>query len=386
MLKSFLSNHPINLLNVHYVLQTFANNMVDLFIGVFLYQAGIHVYLIFIALAASLVVRMVLRPIALKLCHFLGLKPVLILGTIFYAVQFLILGQIENLGFWFLLFFFIHALTDVLYWLPYHTTYALLGDNNHRGKQTGLRDGLTKISGSLAPFLSGILVLFFGYWSAFILASVVMLLSIIPILKLSHIDLKQTGKPNRKNRSNIIKGFWLYVGDGFWYMQSFVWSMVLFLIVLNPAYFGGLIALTVLVKFFLNILVGDLFDNGKGKIVSRLGTFFIVLAVLGRSFFVDTIPEVIIFNIFFAIGLALYMPIFDSAFYNFSKSSKNPLRYHYFAEIGWDIGAISASLLTALIVYLSWNFRFAMLLSLLGLLITNYILANYFLINGHKKA
>lgn len=376
MLKSFLTNGNINYLNLHFSVQAFANGFGNLFIGVFLYQAGIPLWQIFLAFGASLVVRLIFRPFALKLCFRYGLKKVLIIGTIFFALNYPLLGQVVGLDAWFYLFFIVFALTDDLYWLPYHTIFTLLGDKKHRGRQTGLRDGLIKISEFLAPLVSGILVITYGYWAAFGAAMFFMLISLVPLIKIPEIETKHLSTKSRQPISK--EGFWLFVGNGFFSNHSFTWKLILFLFILNPAYFGGLIGLAVLFELFLNMFVGHLFDKGKGKIISRIGTLIIVLAVLGRGIFVDTIPEVIFYDIIFAIGLTLYMPIFDSAFYNFSKSSKHPLWYHYYAEIGWDIGAIAASLITAFIVYTTNDLRLAMMISLAGLLITNHILTKYF--------
>jgi len=363
----------------------FANGFGNLFIGVFLYQAGIPIWQIFIALAGALATRMIFRPLSLKLCYKYGLKKILIVGTIFFALNYPLLGQVETLDIWFFLFFFIFALTDVLYWLPYHTIYTILGDKEHRGKQTGLRDGLIQISEFFAPLVSGILVLTYGYLAAFGAAMFFMLFALIPLLRVPSIDLTKFNNDPKSKHPIQKEGFWLYLGDGFYYNHDFVWKLILFLIVLNPVYFGGLIGLAVLFKLILNMFVGHLFDKGKGMLISRLGTLLMILSVLGKGLLVDTIPEVIFFDIIFAIGFTLYAPIMNSVLYNFSKTSAHPLKFHFFAEMGWDVGAGLAALMTAFIVYQIDDLRLAMMLSVSGLLLTNLILRKYF-VNSTKSS
>lgn len=335
-------------------------------------------------MAGMLLARIIFRPISLKMCLNYGLKKTLILGTILFALNYPLLGQIESIDSWFFLFFIVIALTDAFYWLPYHTMYSLLGDKEHRGKQTGLRDGLIKISESLAPLASGILVLTYGYWSAFAAAMFFMLIALIPLIRIPGINLTKFNQIANSGQPIQKEGFWLYLGDGFYYNNDFVWKLILFIIILNPAYFGGLVGLTVLFQLLISMFVGHHFDKGRGKMISRVGTLLLILTVIGRGLFVDTVPEVIFSDIIFAIGITLYMPIFNSALYNFSKASVHPLRFHYYSEIGWDIGAGLAALMTACIVYISNDLRLAMMLSLAGLLITNFILNQYFKSHNHS--
>jgi MFS family permease len=378
MLSHFLSNRGINLLNFHIGLQSFANNFGALFIGVFLYQLGIPLWQIFLGLSSSFYIRLVLRPIALKSCFKFGLKKVLILGTLFYAINYPILGQIESLDAWFFLFFFIFAITDIFYWLPYHTIFAILGDNEKRGKQTSMRDGVYMLAEFLAPLISGVLILNYGYKLAFVSAMFFMVIAIIPILKLPKLSLKGYETKNLDTKSINKDGFWLYAGEGFMMNQEFTWNLILFLIVLNPAYFGGLVGLAVFLQFLLTLFVGDQFDKGKGEKFVHFGIFLISISIIGRGLWADSITEVIISDIIISAGYILYNPIFSASFYNISKKSQHPLWFQYYAEMGWDVGAGSAALMTALLTFYGHSLQTAMMISILGFIVTNSVLKKYF--------
>ncbi len=376
MLKNFLSNRGINLLNIHLGIQSFGNNFGALFIGVFLFQLGIPLWQIFLGLAGSYFIRLLLRPISLKLCFRYGLKKILILGTLFYAINYPILGQVQNLDSWFIIFFFTFAITDIFYWLPYHSIFAILGDNELRGKQTSVRDGLYMIGVFLAPLSSGIIILNYGYKAAFVISMLFILLSLFPILKMPILSLKGYETKALKTKTISRKGFWLYVGDGFFMNQEFIWNLILFLIVINPAYFGALVGLGVLLRILLTLVVGHQFD--KGKQFFFLGILFMSISVIGRAIWADTVPEVIISDIFIAAGYILYSPIFSSVFYNLSKKSQHPIWFQYYAEMGWDIGAGSAALVTAALTSLGYSLQTAMMTSVLGFFITHHILNGYF--------
>lgn len=379
MLKSFLTNKAVNFLNLHSGIFVLAYNLGGVFTAVFLYQQGIALWQIFLAFAFVFTTRLLCRRVSLKACLRYQLKIPLITGAVLYAVSYLILGQVQTLDAYFYLFFVIFSLSDIFYWLPYHTIFTLLGDQEHRGKQTSIRDGMYRIADFLAPVTSGILVVTYGYWAAFAAASVFMLISLAPLVRIPRLDLSRFEKLETPWKSIEKEGFLLYLGDGFLSGQIQVWRLVLFLLVLNAAYFGGLLGLAVLFQFLLYLFVGHFFDRGQGRRFARVGTFFMIVAVLGRAFLVDSVPEVILFDVFFALGVTLYMPIFNAVFYTLAKESKHSLFFQYYAESGWDIGMGTASLITAGIVFFNpENLRFALPVCLLGFLITWKVLKHYF--------
>ncbi len=387
MLQSFLTNKSVNFLNLHSGVFAFAYNLGGVFTAVFLYQRGIALWQIFLALAATFTLRLLFRRLSLRACLRYQLKTPLIVGAVLYALSYIILGQVEKVGIFFYLFFLVFSLSDIFYWLPYHTIYTLLGDQEHRGKQTSFRDGMYRLVEFLAPVTSGLLVVIYGYWAAFAAASVFMFLSLIPFLRIPSLDLRNIEKLEAPWKSIEKEGFFLYLGDGILSGQNNVWRMMLFLLVLNPAYFGGLLGLAVLFQFLLYLFVGHFFDQGKGKRFAQLGTVFLIISLLGRAFLVDSIPEVILFDVFFALGLTLYMPVFNAVFYTLAKESKHSLFFQYYAESGWDIGMGLASLMTAGIVFLNpGNLRFAIPWCLLGLIITWWVLKSYFLHHTKKIA
>jgi MFS family permease len=376
MLKNFLSNRGINMLNIHIGIAGFANNFGSIFIAIFLYQNGISIPYIFLGYAIGFFARLVLRPIALKFCLKYGLKKVLIIGTLFYAANYPILGQVEGVDIWFYGFFLLFAITDVFYWLPYHSIFTIIGDDEHRGKQTSIRDGVYMFGEFLAPIISGIMILKFGYQSAFYVAMLLMFLAIPPILKIENLDIKKLQKKNKKPISK--KGFWLYAGYGFAMNNELIWTILLFLIVLNPAYFGGLIGLAVLIQIIINMFIGHKFDTGKGKRIYQLGSLLIAVSIIIRGIWVDTISEVIMSDIIIVLGYLFFDNIFNSAFYNISSKSQNPLNFQYFAEMGWDIGAGLAALMTATLTYYGYSLQVAMIISVLGFFMTNQVLCGYF--------
>ncbi len=378
-MRTAFSNRSINLLNFHFGLQVFASNIGDIFGGIYMYKIGIPIWMIFVVWAGIFVLRLLLRPFALSLCFQRGLRKSVILGTLTYSTYFLFLGKIEGVGMWLYIFMAASAIIDILYWLPYHTYFSVLGDTEHRGKQIGMREGALLLAGLLTPVTGGIIINTYGFWTAFFIASVFMLLSALPLLSTPEVTIERNRGVADALKNVSKQGFYLYMGDGFsYYTHIFTWTLVLFLFLDDYVSFGGLLSLAVLFQIMGSFLTGHLFDTGSGKRVYPLGIFFIVLGTIGRVFFAYTIPLIIFFDMVMMAGAALYYPIMTSAYYNTAKKSHCPLWFQYFSEAGWDVGSALGSLLAALFVYISGELRFVMLASILGMVITADFLRRYY--------
>ncbi len=118
---------------------------------------------------------------------------------------------------------------------------------------------------------------------------------------------------------------------------------------LNARYdaFGGVLAAAALAGAIGGFVLGRFIDMGHARratwvnAVTLAGTL-IAKAVCGS----DPIPVIAV-----AVGTTalagLYVPSLMTAIYNEAKASSCPLRFHFAAEIGWDVGGSLACLVAA---------------------------------------
>ena len=378
-MRQTLSNRAVNFLNIHFGLQTFSNGLGDIFFGIYLYKVGVPLFAIYLVLTGIFLFRLCIRPLALKLVFKRGLKKSVLLGTFIHSTLYLFLGMVDGINIWLYIFIVAAAIIDVLYWLPYHTYFSLLGDLEHRGKQTAMRDGIVHVASFLAPITGGILINFVGFWAAFITATVLMLFAAIPLRYTPEVPLEDHLTAAEASKKVSKAGMYCYIGEGFHYFAHlFTWPIVLFLMLDDYISFGGLLSLAVLFQIIGSLWVGHLFDSGNGKRIYPIGFILIILTILGRTFFAMDIPTVIFFDILAMMGYLLSQGIVDSAFYNTSKKSHHPLWFQFYAENGWDIGSSASALLVAGMLYSGMDLRYVMLVGLLGLVVTGGFLRWYF--------
>jgi len=372
-------NRNITLLNLHSALQRFSNKTLDVFGAIYFLSLGISFPSVALAWIASFLIRFLLRPFSVWLSNRIGLRRALIFGTIFSSGLFLIFLLVDGVNIWLLVFALYLALYDILYWLPYNAYYAIAGDEKSRGKQVAFRSGLIDLVQIVVPILGAVLATAFGFWSLYVSAMICMLLSVIPIFFAK--DESPGEKMNFRQAFTQVdkRGLIMQIGDGILVnAHSFLWTIVLFLLIGNLVGFGGLITFELLVTTVLSLVLGYFIDGGNGKWIARFGLAIVALVVITRSFWVTTLPQIFLVNFISAVGIAFYSMTYQVGIYNLAKRTPNTLWFHFFAEAGWDIGGALVFLIAAGLFVLGVELQHMILLALGGLLIVNYVLKSYY--------
>jgi len=372
------TNKNINLLTLHSGIWRFADNILTVFSAIYLLSLGISFPVVALVIVCSIIFRLLTRPLSLLLSNKIGLKKALILGVLIGSGLFLVLGKVSGFNYWLLFYGLYTALYDITYWLPYHSYYAIAGDEEKRGKQVGTQLGTVAIFQILAPIAGGLIITHLGYWPLYLSATIITLVSSIPLFFIKNISL---GIPlNFKEAfKNIDKrGMLMMMGDGILYIHKFIWTIVLFNLVGNYVVFGGLKTFELLITTVMAVVLGYLLDKGKGKKIIVIGLLVSGIVIIARALWINTIPLIIISDVILALSYLFYLSSFYVGLYNMAKKSKNTLWFHFFGELGWDIGAIVALSTSALLFYLGVPLRFIMLFSLPGLFIVYYVLKRFY--------
>lgn len=375
----FLKNRQINLLNIHTSLFRFADNTYTVFGMVYFLKQGIPIYFTLLVWAFIYFMRVVIRPFSLKLQIKIGLKKSVILGTLFFAGIFPLLSHVHGLGVWLVIFMIYVSTSDTLYWLPFHAYYSAMGDAEHRGKQFGAREALTTVFTSVAPLTGGFLIGHFGFWSAYTLSAFVMILSAIPVFLMKECSPGKELNLKQAMKELDFDGFKLLLGDSISSnANAFLWPVVLFLLVGNFVMVGGIMTLELFLTAILFLVLGHYFDKGKGERILTIALILYVTVIMGRSLFVYNTVTILIFEVLAAFMICFYSSALNPIFYNLSKRSHNTLWYHFFGEVGWDIGAFLTFSAGALITFMGVHLRYVMLLALIGLFIAKVVMEKYF--------
>src|SRR5205814_2225416 len=126
----------------------------------------------------------------LPLARRLGLKPMVIIGSIGVALTYPLLARVNGLGPELVVFCVVSAIADILYWPSYNAYFASLGDAEHRGHQISAREALVSIVGIVAPLTGAWALTTVGPGPTFAAVGIIQALSALPLLAAPNVPVK----------------------------------------------------------------------------------------------------------------------------------------------------------------------------------------------------
>lgn len=372
-------------LNYNYAFRAVGLEIGNLFTLAYLYKQGLTPAQAFGAYAFIFVLRACLRPSATWMCRRFGLHAGLLFGTLVFAARYPLMIPLHSIDGWLIAFAVVQALGDVLYCVPYHFYFAVLGSTKSRGKGVGLREALSTAISVVTPLFSGFLLSLNNVY-IFLIATAFTLAGLIPVWKLPCPPVPV--KLNRAQRKKVSKrGFFGFVGSAMYNMTNQIWGLIVFLIVSgNYDKFGYLLALAAVFRAVGNMFFGRLIDKGKGWAITLAGFGSLIVITLCRLFFAHTVPVVIACDFFYGLALCLSVPSLMSVIYNDIKKSPHPLYYTYYMELGWDVGCIITLSCSAALAHFNLNPRFELLLGIAGIVLLLSILKRAYTAKDVKKS
>jgi len=196
----------------------------------------------------------------------------------------------QNPFLYLLVFSLAFVIFKMFYWVPYHVEFAEFTNQKNRGKQIAV---LSNVSGGISaflPILSGLLLVLRGYDILFLIATLLVFVSIIPLFYIKETKEKYAwsfrkliGEFFRKNlRPAVVSNFANGVQDG---VGSIVWPIFIF-ILLKGNYFsvGMITTLTIIALMVLRFVVGSAVDRVGEKKVLKLSSVFYTTGWLVKMF------------------------------------------------------------------------------------------------------
>jgi MFS transporter len=374
---AFFQNRTVNRLNLHYGVQSFAENAGGVFVFVYLLRAGVSVPATLTAIAVLLAGRFAMRPCVLPLAKEWGLKRVLVLGTIVIAFTYPMLAAVHGVGPPLAAYCIVASFGGVLYWTSFHAYFAVTGDAEHRGHQIGAREAIAAVLGIIAPLAGGYSLTSAGPGWTFAVVGVIQALGVLPLIGSPNVAVAPLA-PRAFRAARI--GLLLFAADGcFAAGYHFIWQIALFVSVnQNFSAYGGALALAALVGAACSLLLGRQMDTGHGlqAVFVAYGLATGVVILRAASFGLPWLA--VAANAAGALVSALLIPALMTPLYNLAKASPCPLRFNIVTEGGWDIGCGTACLLAAGLTAAGLSLGTAVLLALPGATAVVALLSRYY--------
>ncbi len=362
---AYFHNRTVNLLNLHYFVASIAMSGGGAFYTAYLLKVGLGVPATLLAIGGMFALRLVMRTVLLPLGIAIGLRRLVILGSVLMGASYPFLPNVHGLGGALVLMIAVSALADSVYWPSYHAYFAALGDAEHRGQQLSVREAVAAALGIVSPLATGWALVTWGAPIAFWITGAIQAASALPLLWTPNIAIAPR-VPGAMRAA--LSGVVLFAGDG-WTTAGYLicWQAALF-ITLGQDFmvYGGALAVAALVGGVGGIFLGRLIDTGRGTRAVWLAIGALMFVIALRIGLLHDPAWAIVANALGAFVNCLYIPTMMTAVYNSAKRSACVLRFHIAAEGGWDIGVSTALSLAALITWLGFSIAWGIALAFIG--------------------
>lgn len=337
-----------------------AQQMIGLFIALYLYEQGYSILFIAVYFAISFGFRALTAYPAAKLIAHFGPKHGILIGNLLYIPALVAFSLVPVFDIWAIAIFGVfQSLSMVIYNLSYFIDFSKVKHTDHAGKEIGYMQILERLTASVSPFIGGLIAFLISPEATMWFSAILFATAAIPLLRTREpVRLKQKlsmkGFPWRRVRRSIFAetavGFDSFASLGVW---------VLFLAVAvfagsgNDIYLkiGFFASVTVLTSFIAAYSFGRIIDWRHGGDLLKVTTIANAMTHLFRPF-VSTPTGVIAANVSNEIATAGYSMAFMRGVFDIADSSRHRILYLLFIEIAVNIGAMLASLTLLVLVLL----------------------------------
>jgi MFS family permease len=364
------------LLTIHSGLYQLSVSLAGGFVGAFLLKLGFTVAQALLVYAGLLAARLAMRFCALALVRRVGYKYAIMLGAALSALQFVSLADARQWH-WLLAWALTVSLAESIYWPIYHCASAVVG-YNAMGRELGIRAALTSIISVVGPALGGVMLAKYGPTLDFAIASVVTVLSVLPLIFLKRILAGPVPEIRRSLRASDSFGMIVFAADG-WVSSgiTITWPMILF-VSLGSRYdaLGLANAAAGLVGALAGLYCGKAIDRGGRARYVLWVSLALAIGIAIRSTANWSPHAATLANAAGAAATGFYVPILMSIMYEGAKRSAGAYAFHFAAEGGWDVGAAVGCIAAAVVAMSGAPVSMAVIPSALGVAVLYGIFRN----------
>jgi hypothetical protein len=339
------------------ILKEIAFGLLDIFIPIYFLTQGMPISIIMVIFTVrSLVHGLTVLSFGKKVLFKLGIKHTFTLTTLLYILSFIDITQGLTLGY-IILWVLLIGVADALYASSYHTFLSLKVDNKKAGKEVAIMEIIAVIVNIATPFLGAVFIAIFGFKHMFVVGSIILLISTIPLFFSKEVDI--SGQIYKKGLSNLRdfrnhkkKIFISTIGNGLQGSGDPLWSsLYIYKLLGGIEILGGITSGVSFVKIFSFYLSGKRIDKGKSMFNTGInGSIFARFFIFG-SF--NPYIAVMSNTLEGAISPMFSIP-YNTIFYK-SLRGENTISYVIAHEIVWHTTHVCAMILvTAMTFFIGW--------------------------------
>ncbi|MFC1613510.1 MFS transporter [Patescibacteria group bacterium] len=342
-------------------IKAFAVSMIAVFEPIFLYSIFNSIQKVILFYILVYLINFFILPLGAKISCKYGFEHAILFSVPAVIVYLFLLFQITNYHFLFYVAPIALAIYKSIYWTAHHADFAHYGKSSQRGSEVSVYYSLNALVKIVGPLIGGFIIAIFGFEVLFLLVSVIMFCSAIPlftskeIFQQSHLSywkaIRRFFKPyaNYTTRAKLA-----FMGYGADFVGMICWPIFIFMVVKDYKVMGILITLSLLVSCIISLIIGKAIDKKEGDKILKTSVILSFFTWIFRFFF-PTIAGV--FAIDFLdrnINHGLWMPVRTFVYREGQK--RGFMKYIVFSEMGLSFAKVVMGLfLLILLLFInSW--------------------------------
>lgn len=344
--KVFHLKSKLGSLYIHLVSQAFALSMISVFIPIYLLELGYTLQFVFTFILVQWTTFSLLPALAGWAVQHIGVKEVILIRTPILIVTFLALSYIEKIGFLqghglFILAFLLGA-TGIFYTISIASLFAEMFSKKSAALETTKLMSFPRIGIIFGPIIGGFLSLQFGFPVLFVIVSILMFLSVLPLFKLDHrldhpkFSFKEVIRLFKKEKKMT---FYINLYGMRAQLMFVVLPIAIYLVSQNVGTLGSIMSLV----SFLSVIAA--FKMGKYVDAHGRSQFMILGATITSFFFA-------LVGLLVSSGILLYLALlsgfiamifavpFESLLFEYANEAECKVSYLIFREYSYLIGRV----------------------------------------------
>lgn len=347
-------------LYVSRLVMVFAINIVGLFMSLYLYELGYSVLFIVFLYAAVYLLKVPFAFVAAKYIAYFGPKHGVLMANILRVPSMVAMFLVPVYGLpAVIIFSVLQNLAACLYNMSYLVDFSKVRHVEHTGKELGTMQVIEQFARVISPLIGGILATIFGPGLVIVIASVLFLVSSIPLFRsieptAVRAKIKMQAFPWRLTSKSFVAqsvmGFDLITSGTVWVLFT---AIVVFSTIGTSIYaaLGLLFSVGVLVSMVVAWLFGQIVDKRRGDLLFTAGVIVNAIIHAFRPF-TGTPASVVGVNIANEVGTAAYSLPWTRGVFEVADISGHRVLYFALLQVCADIGALIACVTVGVFIWI----------------------------------
>lgn len=286
----FFGNKEISSLYIALGLVSFGEGLISIFVPIYFWGLGMPFWKILFFYFLNSFYFVCFSFLLIPLLRRMSDKIMMLMSIPFIIAYFFGLGFVAEIPILFFLLPLCLSLSMLLFNVGYHIDFSSVSDDDHVGREVGMRYAVASLMQMTAPFLGGVVITLFGFENVFLAGIGVLLLAVIPLFVFP--KRKTASGISAKSITRFLAHKQLYPftlsGIGFATQKEVlrvVWPLFIFFSIGTIERFGAVASFGLAAGVLVTLFTGFLSDQGRRrKVLSWSAGIFSAIWFL-RPFF-----------------------------------------------------------------------------------------------------